>query len=194
MGKLSRPIDKDTSYYQPKIMEPGYYRSLINGFSEWGSNRDLNISGLLDKMPRELEEKVTVVSIVWDVKIVEPPYDGYSRSMWTTYWASPEKLQDVYQNKVNKYLEKNPGASEEDIKDNVHPWRPQEATFEVLFACNLMAKDEDSGIYVPIGWELTEDGFTEALQAAINTTVWGKYGKQGDRQDALLKLIPMDER
>lgn len=195
MARLSRPIDSDTKYYKPKPMEMGLYKFQVKGFIEWGSNKDAGIKGAFEKLSEMEQEQVNVVSIVWTLACVDPPYEGYERRMWTTYWASPEKLKEVYDKKVEGYLDKNPTADESDAQAAVEPWRPQEAAFDFLFACGLMVKDDDREEYKPVGWELTEEGFNEACMVAVNQIVWGKIGPNydGSRQDDLLSVSPVQE-
>jgi hypothetical protein len=115
--------------------------------------------------------------------------------MWTTYWASDEKLADVLANKKAGFMKSNPTATEDEADAAVEPWRPQESLFDFFFACGLMVQDEERDQFKPVGWELTPDGMGEAMMAAVNSVVWGKIGpSEGtNRLDDLLSVAPVKE-
>ncbi len=194
MAKLARPIDSDTKYYQPKPMEAGFYRFLVKDSLEWGSNKDAGVKGAYEKLSKLEQEQVNVMSIRWTLSCLDAPYEGFNRNLWTTYWASKEKLAGVLDGKIKKYLKNNPTVEEEEAKKTVEPWRPQESLFDIFFACNLMVKDEERGLYKPLGWKF-EDGTEEPRIACINTVIWGKIGPtQGtDRTDDLQSVAPFHE-
>jgi hypothetical protein len=189
-------------------MEKGIYKFQVKGFSEWGSNKDLNISGLMSgdkQIELSDQQQVNVISIRWDLQLVEDPrYDGSAggraqkRFWFTTYWASDEKIQASYDKSVARYLSENPTASEEDVAKYVRKWKPQVNLFEFLFACGLMEKKEgDQQVeYVPVGWEFGDIG--QALTAAINTVVYGKIDKQTvgstEYKDSLVHVSQVKEK
>lgn len=195
MAKLSRPVDSETKYYKPKSMEMGLYKFLVKGFIEWGSNKDLNVRGAFEKLSALEKEQVNVMSIRWELECQDAPYTGFTKMMWTTYWASSEKLAQVLENKKIGFGKKNPTASKDDINKAVDDWRPQESLFDMFFACGLMVQDEERNVYKPVGWELTEDGMGEAMMSAVNSVVWGKIGPSDDkkREDDLLSVAPVLE-
>ena len=195
MAKLSRPIDSDTKFYKPKEMEVGLYKFQVKGHVEWGSNKDLNIKGAFDKLSQLEQDQVNVMSIRWELECLDAPYAGWTRYFWTTYWASPEKLSEVLENKKAGFAKKNPTATDEEIEKAVEDWRPQEAIFEMLFACGLMVQDDERQEYKPSGWELTEEGFTEALISATNSVIWGKVGPiEGTKiTDGIVSVSPAHE-
>ena len=202
---LSRPIDTDTKQTMFPPMEKGFFKWQVKGFNEWGSNKDLNISGLMEEHTEADKAEVSVLSIRWDLQCVEDSrYDGTTggkakkRFWFTTYWASDAKIDESYQKSVNKYLKENPTADQEDVEKSVRKWKPQTNLFDFLFACGLMEKKElDQQVeLVPIGWEL--DNISEAVTAAINTVVYGKIDKQkiGDREypDSLVQVSQVKEK
>lgn len=195
MAKLSRPIDSDTKYYKAKRMEQGIYKFLIKSSLEWGSNKDLNIKGAFEKLSPLEQEQVNVMSVRWELECQDAPFVGFTKMMWTTYWASEEKLATVLQNKRAGFSKKNPTATPDEIEAAVDDWRPQESLFDMFFACGLMVQDEERDQYKPVGWELTEEGMGEAMMAAINSVVWGKIGPSDDgkREDDLLSVAPVLE-
>ena len=195
MAKLSRPVDSETKYYKPKSMEMGLYKFLVKSFIEWGSNKDLKIKGAFEKLSKLEQEQVNVMSVRWELEGQDAPSVGFTKMMWTTYWASDEKLAQVLENKKIGFGKKNPTATPEDIEKAVDDWRPQESLFDMLFACGLMVQDEERNQYKPVGWELTEEGMGEAMMSAVNSVVWGKIGPSDDgkRQDDLLSVAPVLE-
>lgn len=195
MAKLSRPIDSDTKYYKPKRMEMGLYRFLVKGTLEWGSNKEQGVKGAFEKLSPMEQDQVNVMSIRWELECQDAPYVGFTKMMWTTYWASDEKLAQVLQNKKAGFSRKNPTATEKDVDAAVEDWRPQESLFDMFFACGLMVQDEERDQYKPVGWEMTDAGMGEAMMAAVNSVVWGKIGPSDDgkRQDDLLSVAPVNE-
>jgi hypothetical protein len=195
MAKLSRPIDSDTKYYKAKKMEVGLYKFLIKSTLEWGSNKEQKIKGAFEKLSPLEQEQVNVMSIRWELECQDAPYNGFTKMMWTTYWASDEKLALVLENKKAGFGKKNPTATETEIAAAVDDWRPQESLFDMFFACGLMVQDEERNVYKPIGWEMTEDGMGEAMMAAINSIVWGKIGPSDDGKipDSLQSVAPVLE-
>lgn len=202
---LSRPIDTDSKQATFPPMEKGFFKWQVKGFKEWGSNKDLNISGLMNELDENDKSNVSVISIRWDMQVVEDPrYDGSTggrpqkRYWFTTYWASDAKIDESYQKSVNRYLEENPTAGEEDVAKHVRRWKPQINVFEFLFACGLMEKKElDQEVeYVPVGWEIDDIG--QAVTAAINTVVYGKIDKQkiGSKEypDSLVAVSQVKEK
>lgn len=201
---LSRPVDTDTTQPVFPPMEKGIYKWQVKEAKEYGSNKDLNIKGLMEKMDLGDQKQVSVLSIRWLLQCVEDPrYDGsagkpQTRYWFTTYWASDEKIDGSYQNSVNRYLTENPTATEDDVKKYVRKWKPQINTFEMLHACGLMERREgDSQVeYVPIGWEFDKMG--DAIIAALGTVVYGKIDKQtiGDREfkDSLVQVSQVKEK
>jgi len=176
-------------------MEMGLYKFLVKGFIEWGSNKDQGIKGAFEKLSSLEREQVNVMSIRWELECQDAPYAGFTKMMWTTYWASNEKLAQVLANKKVGFGKKNPTATEAEIEAAVDDWRPQESLFDMLFACGLMVQDEERNQYKPVGWELTEDGMGEAMMSAVNSVVWGKIGPSDDkkREDDLLSVAPVLE-
>lgn len=202
---LSRPVDTDSKQATFPPMEKGFYKWQVKGFKEYGSNKGLNIKGLMGEMSEADKAQVNVLSIRWDLECVEDPrYDGSTggrsqkRYWFTTYWASEDKIDESYQNSTNKYLKENPTATEEDVAKNVRRWKPQINLFEFLFACGLMERQElDQEIeYLPQGWEFGQEH--EACVSAINSIVYGKIDKQtiGDRefQDSLVSVSQVKEK
>jgi len=176
-------------------MEMGLYKFLVKSFIEWGSNKDLKIKGAFEKLSKLEQEQVNVMSVRWELECQDAPCVGFTKMMWTTYWASDEKLAQVLENKKIGFGKKNPTATPEDIEKAVDDWRPQESLFDMLFACGLMVQDEERNQYKPVGWELTEEGMGEAMMSAVNSVVWGKIGPSDDgkRQDDLLSVAPVLE-
>jgi hypothetical protein len=176
-------------------MEMGLYKFLVKGFIEWGSNKDQGIKGAFDKLSALEKEQVNVMSVRWELECQDAPFVGFSKMLWTTYWASNEKLAEVLENKKIGFAKKNPTATPAEIEKAVDDWRPQESLFDMLFACGLMVQDEERNQYKPVGWELTEDGMGEAMMSAVNSVVWGKIGPSDDgkREDDLLSVAPVHE-
>lgn len=195
MAKLSRPIDSDTKYYKPKKMEVGLYKFQIKSTLEWGSNKEQKIKGAFAKLSPLEQEQVNVMSIRWELECVDAPYAGFTKMMWTTYWASDEKLAQVLENKRVGFGKKNPTASPAEIEKAVEDWRPQESLFDMFFACGLMVQDEERNVYKPVGWEMNEAGMGEAMIAAVNSIVWGKIGPSDDGkiEDSLISVAPVLE-
>ena len=159
---LSRPVDTDTTQPVFPPMESGIYKWQVKSVKEWGSNKDLNISGEMEKLSQADQESVDVISLRWELQCVEDPrYDGSSggkaqtRSWFTTYWASKEKIDASFQKSTNKYMEENPTATQDDVDRYVRRWKPQINTFEFLHSCHLMERKEDednqSVEFVPVG-------------------------------------------
>lgn len=195
MAKLSRPIASDTKYYSKKTMEMGIYKFQVKKFLEWGSNKDANIKGAFEKLSKLEQDQVNVMSIAWELECLDTPYNGYTKNLWTTYWASDEKMADVLKNKIAGFLNKNPDATESEAENIVEPWRPQEAIFDFFFACGLMVKDEERKEYKPVGWKMDEEGFNEALVSCVNSVIWCKIGpnSDGSRKDDILSVAPIHE-
>jgi len=202
---LSRPVDTDATQPVFPPMEKGIYKWQVKDVKEWGSNKDLNISGLVEKMQLADQKEVNVLSLRWQLVCVEDPrYDGSSgtkpqtRYYFTTYWASPEKIDESYQNSVNKYVQENPTATQEDIDKYVRKWKPQINTFEFLHACGLMERqEEDQQVeFLPIGWEF--DKMEDAVISALGSVVYGKIDSQtvGERtyKDALVQVSQVREK
>jgi len=201
---LSRPIDTDATSPTFPPMEKGIYKWQVKGYHEWGSNKDLNISGLMSgdkQIELADQENVNVISVRWSLQLVEDPrYDGTAggratkRFWFTTYWASEAKIQESYDKSVARYLGENPTAGEEDVAKYVRKWKPQTNLFEFLFACGLMEKKEgDQQVeYVPVGWEFGDIG--QALTAAVNTVVYGKIDQQGTYKDSLVHVSQVKEK
>ncbi len=195
MGKLSRPIDSDTKYYKHKAMEIGIYKFLVKAFLEWGSNKDVKVKGAFEKLSKLEQEQVNVMSIRWELECQDAPYNGWKKYLWTTYWASKEKLAQVLVNKHAGFEKKNPTATKDEIAKAVEPWRPQEALFDFFFACGLMVQDEERDQYKPVGWEMGPEGMEEAMIASVNSVVWGKIGptEGTNRTDDLQSVAPVLE-
>jgi len=198
---LSRPVDTDTTQDVFPPMEKGIFKWQVKEAKEYGSNKSLNIKGLTEKMELADQKQVDVLLVRWKLQCVEDPrYDGTSggkpqtRYWFTTYWASDEKIDAVYQASMAKYLTENPTATEEDVKRYVRKWKPQINTFEMLHACGLMERREEDSVveYVPIGWELDKIG--DAVIAALGTVVYGKIDQQGEYKDSLVQVSQVKEK
>jgi hypothetical protein len=176
-------------------MEMGLYKFQVKSTLEWGSCKAQRVKGAFEKLSELEQKQVDVMSIRWELECLDAPYAGYTKMMWTTYWASKEKLAQVLENKKIGFGKKNPTATPTEINAAVDNWRPQESLFDMLFACGLMVQDEERNQYKPVGWEMTEDGQGEAMMAAVNSVVWGKIGPSDDgkRQDDLLSVTPVLE-
>jgi hypothetical protein len=203
---LSRPVDSDAKQNVFPAMEAGYFKFQVKEVAEWGTNKDLEIKGLMEKLDAVDAENVNVISLRWNLQVVEDPrYDGtqgkpQTRFWFTTYWASDEKIQASYDNSVAKYLEKNPTADEDEIAERVHKWKPQANLHEFLYYCDLMdlVEDEENNMveYVPKGWTFGQEA--EAVTAALNSIVYGKIGPRefaGKKyKDALIKVARVHEK
>lgn len=191
---LARPMDQDTKYYQPQPMDKGLYKFQNVDWKEWATNHDLNFKGLVEKLTEQQVEKANVISIRWELHCVEAPYEGRRRYFWTPYWARDEYIEAGLEKKIVRYLDNNPTAERKDAEKTVEPWRPQEMTYDYLWACGLMAKDEEQEIYKRIGWAKGEE--EQAFHAAIGRVVWGDIGpnESGTREDDLLGVSPVLEQ
>jgi len=203
MAKLSRIIDPNTK--APKILpvEPGYYKLQVGEPKEWGSNKAMGISGVMDDLSQIEQDQVTVISLMWPLKIVDDPrYDGTSGARprelryWTTYWADEDYINEKLEERIQRYLVENPTATEEEAKEMFSAWNPQTALWEFLWACGLMERQEEkeSYEYVPLGWQMNPDGISEAINAAVNSIVYGKIEIGDNNRNVITSIAPMEEK